>query len=357
MLATAPAPAPIALQPLGPVLETEVSFLAEIVTALGGGCAQVLPPLQLPREYYDGSRGQYDADRLLDLLFHCLPDTAMRVVGVLDADMFAAGRTFVFGYAHLRDGMAVYSLARLRQEFYGYPPDGELLRWRTYRAVAHELGHTFGNPHCDDADCVMHPVSHIETLDALSPIYCASCMQRTRRGLQVSPQSAEGRFLRGGAYLRRRQLEQAARAYRDAVALAPGEARYHNDLGVALLSLGQREDARRAFGRATDLASDFPLPYYNLGILCRDEGGVEAAAEYFALGLARDRDPVAAHRYLGRLYEELFDDLERARHHYLAYLQLGGREDEVVARAQALSPSSGGMHCPPHAAGGQEKKG
>jgi len=281
----------------------------------------------------------------------------MRVVGVLDADMFAAGRTFVFGYAHLRDGMAVYSLARLRQEFYGCPADVELLRWRTYRAVAHELGHTFGNPHCEDMDCVMHPVSHIETLDALSPIYCASCMQRTRKGLQVSPISAEGRFQRGGAYLRRRQLERAARAYRDAVTLSPGEARYHNDLGVALLSLGQREDARRAFGRATDLASDFPLPYYNLGILCRDEGGVEAAAQYFALGLARDRDPMAAHRYLGRLYEELFDDPDRARHHYLAYVQLGGREDEVVARAQALAPSSGGMYCPSRAAGSEERKG
>src|SRR6185436_19085774 len=93
-----------------------------------------LPETPIPAAHFDRARGQYDADRLLELLFENLPDPALRIVGVLDADMYAAGRTFVFGYAHLRDGVAVYSVARLREEWYGRPVDEEKQRSRTYRA-------------------------------------------------------------------------------------------------------------------------------------------------------------------------------------------------------------------------------
>lgn len=327
---------PVAIQTLGGVSAGDVAFLAHLIRAILGADSIILPALPLRKEDYNAERRQYDADRLLDLLFGKMPDRALRIIGVLDQDMFAAGRTFVFGYAHLRDGVAVYSLARLREEWYGRAASDEHVRGRTYRAVAHELGHTFGNPHCKQTRCVMRAVSQIDSLDELWPAYCSSCMEQVRRGSQLAPLGAEGRFLRGGAYLRRRQLERAAAAYEDASRLAPEEARYHNDMGVALLSLGRRDAARHAFGRAADLEASFPHPYYNLGILCRDQGGAEAAASYFAEGLARDENPLAAHRYLGRLYEELFADPGRARQHYRAYVELGGREEDVLERAQAL---------------------
>lgn len=336
MRATRRAPGPVAIQPLGPVPEGEIAFLEEVVSTLLGARSIVLPPAEVGSSHYDGARRQYDADRLLDLLFARLPDDAMRVMGVLDADMFAAGRTFVFGYAHLRDGIGVYSLARLREEWYQRAPDEGRLHSRVYRAVAHELGHTFGNPHCEAPGCVMAAVSHVESLDALGPSYCEECLRRVRRGLTVAPSSAEGRFQRAGALLRRKLPERAAAAYREAALKAPLEPRYHNDLGVALLGLGARAEARAAFHRAADLAADFPHPFYNLGILCREEGRVDEAEQCFAQGLARDADRVNAHRYLGKLYDELFSDAERARRHYLAYLELGGAEAEIVARASAL---------------------
>src|SRR5205823_14910075 len=98
----------------------------------------------------------------------------------------------------------------------------------------------------------------------------------------------------------------------------------------------EREGARLAFRRATELSADFPHPYYNLGILCREDGGVEMAERWFAEGLVRDPEPIAAHRYLGKLYEDLFNDSVRARRHYIQYLELGGCEPEVVSRAGAL---------------------
>lgn len=336
MRATHRAPAPVAVQPLGDVAPSEVAFLEEVVGTVLGARVVTLPAIAVPIHCWEASRRQYDADRLLDLLFARLPDGVMRVMGVLDADMFAAGRTFVFGYAHLRDGIGVYSLARLREEYYGRSGDDPLLRSRVYRAVAHEVGHTFGNPHCEAPACVMRAVSHVESLDALSPTYCLECMRRVRRGAMVAPSSAEGRFQRAGALLRRHMPERAVQAYRESVQQAPVEPRYHNDLGVALLAVGERESARRAFERAAELSNDFPHPFYNLGILCREEGGAEAAERCFAEGLARERDLVAAHRYLGKLYDELFSDPARARRHYLAYLELGGDEADIVARALSL---------------------
>ena len=336
MRATRRAPGPVAVLPLGPVPAGELDFIEEVLGTLLGARALRLPELAIPPSYFDRARGQYDADKLLELLFDMLPDNAMRVVGVLSADMFAAGRTFVFGYAHLRDGVAVYSTARLREEWYGRAADQEKQHSRSYRALAHEVGHTFGNPHCEDPGCVMHAVSQVDSLDALSPSYCDPCMRRVRRGLWIAPSSAEGRVLRAGALLRRRYVPRAIQTYREATSKAPFEPRYFNDLGVALLAASDRDGAREAFRRASDLAADFPHPYYNLGILCREDGGVDAAERWFAEGLRRDPDPLAAHRYLGKLYEDLFTDPARARRHSLAYLELGGNEPEVVARAWSL---------------------
>jgi archaemetzincin len=337
MRATRRAPGPVAVLPLGQVAPSDLELIDEVVSTMLGARTLRLPEAGLPPAYFDRTRGQFDADRLLELLFDQLPDGAMRIVGVLDADMFAAGRTFVFGYAHLRDGVAVYSVARLREEWYGRGPDDAKLHARSYRALAHELGHTFGNPHCEEPGCVMRAVSQIESLDALGPSYCASCLRRVRRGLGVGPQSAEGQFLRAGALLRRRYLPRAIETYRRATERAPLEPRYFNDLGVALLAAADREGARAAFRRATELSADFPHPYYNLGILCREDGGADAAERFFTEGLRRDGDPLAAHRYLGKLYEDLFGDTLRARRHYLAYLQLGGGDAEVVSRVWAIA--------------------
>ena len=44
----------------------------------------------------------------------------------------------------------------------------------------------------------------------------------------------------------------------------------------------------------------------------------------------------AAHRYVAKLYEELFRDRDRALRHYLLYLAVGGREADVLARIHAL---------------------
>jgi archaemetzincin len=251
-----PAAAPFAIQPLGVVAPEELRFLDEILGAAFGADTLLLPPATAPPSAFAPGRAQFDADVLLEELFARLPERCMRIIGVTESDLFVVGRTFVFGYAHLADGVALFSTARFREEVYGRRRDAGLLRARVSRAVVHEIGHTFGNPHCDDLRCVMRPVTHLPTLDALSPWFCRGCRVRVRDGLAVPPWSGRGRWERGLSHLRRREFARAAQLLDHAVAAAPLEARYHNDLGVARLGSGDRDGARAAFRRAAELGAE-----------------------------------------------------------------------------------------------------
>jgi archaemetzincin len=270
------AAAPIAVQPLGDVPLDQLRLLERILSDAFGAAAVVLRPEPVPARAWSPVRRQHDADVLLDELFARLPERCLRIVGVTDADVYIGGRTFVFGYAHLTDGMALYSLHRLREGFYGRVETTERLTDRVLRAVVHELGHTFGAPHCEDAGCVMRAVSHVETLDALAPRYCAGCHHRVRTGLAVAPWSARGRWERGLAWLRRRDYRRAVRSLEHAVRSAPLDPAYHHDLGVARLAAGDHDGARGAFRRSLELEPDRPRSHAHDGdavaALGRDDG-------------------------------------------------------------------------------------
>jgi len=83
--------------------------------------------------------------------------------------------SFLFGQAQLEGSVALISLCRLRQEFYGLPADDELLRERTVKETLHELGHTFGLTHCGEPKCVMSLATHIGLVDQKAERYCARC--------------------------------------------------------------------------------------------------------------------------------------------------------------------------------------
>lgn len=134
-----------------------------------------LPPLSLPEAAYDRKRGQYQSVEIMKMLAQYAPPDATRVLGVTDVDLAIPMLTFLFGQAHLDGPIAVVSLCRLHQEFYGLPADESLLRERTVKEVLHELGHTFGLAHCSEPKCAMSLATHIELVDAKAEQYCARC--------------------------------------------------------------------------------------------------------------------------------------------------------------------------------------
>ncbi|HET7890579.1 MAG TPA: archaemetzincin [Candidatus Sulfotelmatobacter sp.] len=134
-----------------------------------------LPPLSVPAGAYDARRGQYQSVEMMKLLAQHAPRDASRILGVTDVDLAIPMLSFLFGQAQFDGPVALVSLCRLHQEFYGLPSQETLLRERTVKEVLHELGHTFGLVHCADPTCVMSLATHIELVDAKAERYCARC--------------------------------------------------------------------------------------------------------------------------------------------------------------------------------------
>lgn len=71
---------------------------------------------------------------------------------------------------------AVISAHRLREEFYGLPPDDGLFLERLTKLALHELGHTFGLGHCSSWNCVMASTHAVERLDLKDAAFCRACL-------------------------------------------------------------------------------------------------------------------------------------------------------------------------------------
>ena len=145
-----------------------------------------------PSFAYDEQRGQFHAGRLIERLRHA-GDEDSRVVGAAAVDLFNPVLTFVFGEAEMPGRVAVFSIHRLREEFYGLPPDPGLLAARVAKEMLHELGHTYGLAHCADPACVMSSSHSVERVDLKGDRLCAKCSVTVSRARAVSRQSSAPR--------------------------------------------------------------------------------------------------------------------------------------------------------------------
>ena len=99
--------------------------------------------MRVPASAYDQSRKQYLATAVVEWLQHHTEYLDHeRMLGVINHDLYVPDLNFVFGLASGR--IAVMSLARLRQEFYGLLIGRLIFERRALTEALHELGHTYG---------------------------------------------------------------------------------------------------------------------------------------------------------------------------------------------------------------------
>lgn len=134
-----------------------------------------LPSLSIPGSAYDAKRKQYQSVEIMKALAQAAPRDAHRVLGITDVDLAIPMLSFLFGQAQVDGRIAVVSLCRLRQEFYGLSADEQALRERATKEALHELGHTFGLVHCNEPKCVMSLATHIGLVDSKEEKYCERC--------------------------------------------------------------------------------------------------------------------------------------------------------------------------------------
>lgn len=138
---------------------------------------EVLAPEPPPQFAFNPARQQYLARAILEDLAQRAPAGAKRMLGLTDKDLFLPILTHVYGEAMLPGVSAVISSFRLAEPDEAQRPRAgfERLKERMVKTAVHELAHTFGLVHCDEAGCVMGFAHTLGHLDAKNPAFCRYC--------------------------------------------------------------------------------------------------------------------------------------------------------------------------------------
>lgn len=166
----------IAFQPLDNTAARTTEQLKDSIGIIFRCPIEVRADLVDLSQAYQPQRDQYLSSRLLASLSKHQADE--RVVGVTEVDLYVPRLNYVFGEADPLSGRAIVSLCRLRQEYYGLPPDETLFLERAVKEIVHELGHTFGLGHCPNNRCVMYFSNTLADTDFKETGFCGRCHPR-----------------------------------------------------------------------------------------------------------------------------------------------------------------------------------
>jgi len=159
----------------------------EVLVAIAEGLPKTFPDttatiitdvLPVPTGAFDKKRSQYNSSLLLnDVRVYAArrQQDFHRIIGVVDADMFAFGLNYVFGEAYTPGSEALVSVWRLKPEFCRDQPNQSLYLLRIQKEVVHEIGHTLGMKHCSRSVCVMHFSNSIFDTDKKQNLLCDEC--------------------------------------------------------------------------------------------------------------------------------------------------------------------------------------
>ncbi len=168
----------IRIVPIGSVAPEILSHIRSALKTAFNVDYGLTSPVHIPMEAYDREREQYNSTVIIEYLKGSVPAGLYRLLGVTEADLYVPELNFVFGEAEMLSGVAVISLCRLRQEFYGLQPDEILLRNRAAKEAIHEIGHTLGLAHCPDTKCIMHFSNSLKDTDIKGPGFCEGCRKK-----------------------------------------------------------------------------------------------------------------------------------------------------------------------------------
>ncbi|MFQ5957612.1 MAG: archaemetzincin family Zn-dependent metalloprotease, partial [Candidatus Brocadiales bacterium] len=140
-----------------------------------GVVTQVGHSMEVPAEAYNTRRNQYFSTEILRALNKMRPSGRLYLLGVTELDLYVPTLNYVFGEALPLRNVAVISLNRLREEFYGRDANRSMFVERMTKEAVHELGHVWGMRHCPDPHCVMYFSNSLEDTDRKSDSFCGKC--------------------------------------------------------------------------------------------------------------------------------------------------------------------------------------
>jgi tetratricopeptide (TPR) repeat protein len=172
-------------------------------------------------------------------------------------------------------------------------------------------------------------------LTALLLAGCAGSAGQTPTAAPAPQLSAQEYFDQGNALYEQGDLQAAANAFREAVALDDQNAGYWHNLGVTYYSLNALDEARESFQRGLALAPDDAELNYLMGVVAIQVEQLSEAETY--LTRANQLNPALPEPYfgLGVLYR-LQGRREQAIGAFETFLEIGpGQDPAAIPVAQA----------------------
>ncbi len=204
------------IQPIGPFSyegRQALDRAAEFAGLFFDVPVEAVDPIDLPDnpDRVVSSGPQYLTDPLLDTLRPRLPDDAIGLLGITEADLYPGdGWNYVFGYASLADRVGVYSLARYFPRFWGQGTSDEtaaLALQRTAKVFVHEAGHMFGIHHCTEYHCVMNGSNSLDETDRGPLFLCPIDLAKLHWALEFD---IEARYVKMREYCAKYGLDSDA---------------------------------------------------------------------------------------------------------------------------------------------------
>ncbi len=167
----------LGLVPLAPVDHLILPDLRQAIADFLFLPVKILPTRPLPPQTHHPGRNQYYSTQLLDYLLNDEHgEDPFRILGITAADLYIPIFTFVFGEAQLDGKAAIISTFRPGAGAGEVKPSRSLLLSRLIKLSLHELGHTFGLPHCRQDGCLMGFAANLEKLDQKKTGLCKYCL-------------------------------------------------------------------------------------------------------------------------------------------------------------------------------------
>lgn len=158
----------------------------------------------------------------------------------------------------------------------------------------------------------------------------AEAETRYRQILARDPKHADALHLLGVVAYQGGKPENAIPLIRQAIRLQPGVAIFHNNLGQALESARNIDEAEKHYRKAIALKSNYAEAHNNLGNILRSSGNLEGAKHCYERALQLNPNYAEAHSNLGNIIQDLGSPTD-AIHHYKTALRLNGRAPKIWA--------------------------
>ena len=178
----------IVIAPVGDLQTTLLDRIGRDITRVFDFRTRIEPVLQDVSFAYDANRDQYHSTLILDELASAMPPDSLKILAVVQVDLFIPILTHVYGEAQLGGKSSVISILRLAEGISAMGI-GDTFGDRVAKEAIHELGHTFNLRHCKDANCIMHYCRNEHDVDGKSDQLCRYCrvmledeMKRLARG-------------------------------------------------------------------------------------------------------------------------------------------------------------------------------